>query len=42
MSATEIKIAIINEYKWLKRLALEGEEYFLAEYYDSLIREIEE
>lgn len=42
MSATEIKTATINEYKWLKRLALEEEEYFLAEYYDSLIREIEE
>lgn len=41
MSATEIKTATINEYKWLKRLALASENYFLAEYYDSLIKEIE-
>lgn len=39
MSAKEIKIATINEYRWLKRLALAREDYFLAEYYDSLIRE---
>ncbi len=39
MSAKEIKQATINEYKWLRRLALASENYFLAEYYDSLIRE---
>lgn len=42
MSATEIKQATINEYRWLRRLALAMEDYFLAEYYDSLIREINE
>lgn len=41
MSATEIRNATINEYHWLKRLALASEDYFLAEYYDSLIKEIE-
>ncbi len=39
MSNMEIKQATINEYRWLKRLALAREDYFLAEYYDSLIRE---
>lgn len=39
MSNTEIKQATINEYKWLKRLALAREDYFLAEYYETLIRE---
>lgn len=41
MSNTEIKQATINEYKWLYRLALASENYFLAEYYDTLIKEIE-
>lgn len=41
MSATEIRNATINQYKWLRRLALAREDYFLAEYYDSLIKEIE-
>lgn len=41
MFATEIKTAIINEYRWLKRLALASENYFLAEYYENLIKEIE-
>lgn len=41
MSATEIKQATINEYRWLKRLALAKEDYFLAEYYDQLIKEEE-
>lgn len=41
MSATEIKTAIINQYRWLKRLALAREDYFLAEYYDQLIKEEE-
>lgn len=39
MSATEIKIAIINEYRWLYRIALNNGDWFMAEYYDSLIRE---
>ena len=39
MSAKEIKQATINEYRWLKRLALAREDYFLAEYYETLIRE---
>lgn len=39
MSATEIKTATINEYRWLKRLALAKEDYFLAEYYSNLIDE---
>ena len=39
MSNMEIKTATINEYRWLKRLALASEDYFLAEYYDSLIKE---
>lgn len=41
MSNMEIKQATINEYHWLYRLALAREDYFLAEYYDSLIKEIE-
>lgn len=41
MSAKEIKQATINQYKWLYRLALASENYFLAEYYDTLIKEIE-
>lgn len=39
MSAKEIKIAIINQYKWLYRIALNNGDWFMAEYYDSLIRE---
>ena len=39
MSATEIKIAIINQYKWLYRIALNNGDWFMAEYYDNLIRE---
>lgn len=39
MSNMEIKQATINEYRWLKRLALASENYFLAEYYDQLIKE---
>lgn len=39
MSNMEIKIATINQYKWLYRLALAREDYFLAEYYDQLIKE---
>lgn len=39
MSTKEIRNATINEYRWLYRLALASENYFLAEYYDSLIRE---
>ena len=43
MSNMEIKQATINEYRWLKRLALASENYFLAEYYSNLIdEEIEE
>ena len=41
MSTTEIKTATINEYRWLKRLALAREDYFLAEYYENLIKETE-
>lgn len=39
MSATEIKTATINEYRWLYRIALSNGDYFLAEYYETLIRE---
>lgn len=41
MSNMEIRNATINEYRWLLRLALAREDYFLAEYYDTLIKEIE-
>lgn len=41
MSAKEIHNATINEYRWLKRLALASENYFLAEYYENLIKETE-
>lgn len=41
MSTKEIKQATVNEYRWLKRLALASENYFLAEYYENLIKEIE-
>lgn len=39
MSNTEIKTATVNEYKWLYRIAVNNGDWFLAEYYDSLIRE---
>jgi len=39
MSATEIKTAIINQYKWLYRIAVNNGDWFMAEYYDSLIKE---
>lgn len=39
MSAKEIKQATINEYRWLYRIALNNGDWFMAEYYDSLIRE---
>ena len=42
MSAKEIKTAIINQYKWLYRIALNNGDWFMAEYYDSLIEELEE
>lgn len=41
MSATEIRNATVNEYRWLYRLALNEGNYFLAEYYEQLIREEE-
>ena len=41
MSTKEIKTATINEYKWLRRLALNEGNYFLAEYYENLIKETE-
>lgn len=41
MSTKEIHNATINEYKWLRRLALAREDYFLAEYYENLIKETE-
>lgn len=41
MSTTEIKLAILHEYRWLYRLALAREDYFLAEYYENLIKETE-
>ena len=41
MSTKEIKQATVNEYRWLYRLALNEGNYFLAEYYDSLIKEME-
>ncbi len=39
MSATEIRNATINQYRWLYRLALNEGNYFLAEYYEQLIKE---
>ena len=41
MSAKEIRNATINQYKWLRRLALAREDYILAEYYENLIKETE-
>lgn len=40
MSATEIRNATINEYKWLYRIAVNNGDWFMAEYYDNLIKEI--
>lgn len=42
MSATEIKTATINEYRWLYRIALNNGDWFMADYYDSLIEELGE
>lgn len=39
MSATEIKTATINEYRWLYRIALNNGDWFMAEYYEALIKE---
>lgn len=39
MSTKEIKQATVNEYRWLYRIALNNGDWFMAEYYDSLIRE---
>lgn len=39
MTTTEIKLATLHEYRWLYRLALAREDYFLAEYYSNLIDE---
>lgn len=39
MSNMEIKTATINEYRWLYRIAVNNEDWFMAEYYDGLIRE---
>lgn len=41
MSTKEIKTATVNEYRWLYRLVLTSENYFLAEYYENLIKETE-
>lgn len=39
MTTNEILKVKANEYAILKRRALEVEDYFLAEYYDTLIKE---
>ena len=39
MTTNEMLKIKANEYAILKRRALEVEEYFLAEYYDTLIKE---
>jgi len=39
MSTKEIKQATVNEYRWLYRIAVNNGDWFMAEYYDSLIRE---
>ena len=39
MSTNEMLKVKANEYAILKRRALEVEDYFLAEYYDTLIKE---
>lgn len=37
MTTMEMLEAKVNEYRLLKKRALEVEDYFLAEYYDTLI-----
>jgi len=39
MSTKEIKTATINEYKWLYRIAVNNGDWFMAEYYEQLIKE---
>lgn len=39
MSVTEIRNATINEYRWLYRIALNNGDWFMAEYYEQLIKE---
>ena len=39
MTTNEFAIAKANEYAILKKAALAVEDYFLAEYYDTLIKE---
>ena len=39
MTTNEMLKAEVNEYKILKKAALAVEDYFLAEYYDTLIKE---
>ena len=39
MTTNEMLQAKVNEYAILKRRALAVEDYFLAEYYDTLIKE---
>lgn len=39
MSAKEIKTATVNEYKWLYRIAVNNGDWFMAEYYETLIKE---
>ena len=39
MTTTQYNQALIHEYTILKNAALKAEDYFLAEYYDNLIRE---
>ena len=40
MTTLEMLKAKVNEYRILKKRALEVEDYFLAEYYNTLISEI--
>lgn len=40
MTTNEMLQTKVNEYRILKRRALEVEDYFLAEYYDTLISDI--
>ena len=39
MTTNEMLQAKVNEYRILKKAALAVEDYFLAEYYDTLIEE---
>lgn len=39
MSATEIRNATINQYRWLYRIAVNNGDWFMAEYYETLIKE---